>query len=1512
MSKSLTVSDSLLGSHDLTELQRAMLMASLSAPEAGWYVQQLLLTLEEPFSADVWCKAWCKLVERHDVLRTAFDFGPTGQLVQRVQPPISETLPLQVWQEWPEEVTAHEMESFLVADYRRGFAPGKLPFWRWNLFKMPDQHFQLLWTSHHALFDGRSRRLLMQELFTLYDAFAQGQSTELNKPYQIADYLQWRADQSDERSKDYWQERLDGYTLKATFPTRNTNGRSSIGKQAYRTLDGCLSRNQTNRLESVATEVGVTLNTMLQAAWALLLCQHSGSDDVVFGATRACRHSSLEGSESMVGLLINTLPVRAKRMSNVQLVDWLRDLRDQWITTGEHEHTSLGKIQSWTCLSAEESLFQSLVVFEKYRLQESLWRQNSAWRKRKVELQAITPYPLVLSGICEADLSLEISYDRQQFEDETIERLLVQLKHLLVEFSNNPHRTLAEIPLLEKVEQQRLTVDWNDTSTDYPCDKTVHELFEIQADLRPDAVAVVFEDESLTYRELNQRANQLAWHLKSLGVEKGDFVGFGVERRFEMIIGLLGILKTGATYLPLAAEYPNDRLHYMLRDGGADILVAWGEVGGRLAGQVKHVVDLETDWVHGQSTCNLDVDITADDLAYVMYTSGTTGKPKGVMIRHRSIARLVFGVDYAEFSADETVLQVATISFDASTFELWAALLHGAKLILAPAEPTDLGQWSQLISRHQVSTLFLTTALFNRLIETLPKAIQGVRQILTGGEPISVHHVRSFLPYLRSDQLLANVYGPTECTAFACCYPIPHDLEKDVCSLPIGRPIGNTQAYVLDPDLRPVPIGARGELYLGGDGLAKGYWNRPELTAEKFIENPFGKTASDRLYRTGDQVRWLNDGNLEFLGRLDDQIKIRGYRIELNGIAAVLREQTGVADAVVDLWKDLAGNPQLIAYFVPADTAETTELEIQQKMEPLLPRYMLPVAYVPLPSLPLTINGKVDRRALPKPRFTRALLKASPVSARNALEEQLIEIWSDLFPEQSIGVEDEFVMLGGHSLLAMQLVFYIRQELNYEVSVADIFSCRTISQLAQHLSSQDANQNDVRLAKPGAVPESDSSPLLFSQMSCWDVHHQCPGLRPPNTSRAYRLKGDLRIDKLHEAIDLLLARHESLRTNIREVDGTPRQFVSAAKTTAFPCVDLRHFSGKIRKAEVRRLFDAEAVHSFDIERDLLLKATLLKLHDDEHVLVLTIHHIVMDAKSLAILTRDLAELYDALVIGRPADLPDLPLQPSDFAAWEREQLKHNHLQQSILYWRQHLSDLPLENETPPLDELVQMGGWDCLRHRMDVPANTRELLQELSVQEGCTFSVAVFAAMNVFQYFMTGREVSFVGMPLGARVHPESENLIGCFRKRVVLRTRVSKELSFRQLLQRSCRSMMEAYAHLDVSQEVACPDRGIRHPGHWTRIGFNINFIPGANVDLKLGQLDVTSIDRSKEYSFVPRNLHVVDRPEATTLILKLYENQFSQAEVNAMLERFVAVLDCFAENPDSPLQLKKSEIVS
>jgi amino acid adenylation domain-containing protein len=565
-------------------------------------------------------------------------------------------------------------------------------------------------------------------------------------------------------------------------------------------------------------------------------------------------------------------------------------------------------------------------------------------------------YDLTLS-FDQTDVGLKgsLEYNSDLFDGSTMARMMEQFQNLLRSILDDPRRPISEYSLLADAERSQLLDQWNATGTDYPRDKCVHELFEEQVERTPDAVALEFGDDRLTYRELNAQANRLAHHLLGLAVRPDQLVGICVERSLEMVVGVLGILKAGAAYLPLDPEYPLDRLQYMLKDAGSTVVVTLARLKDKLPETEIPLVLLDSDAkvLGARDSRNPGCPCTADNLAYVMYTSGSTGKPKGTAIRHRSINRLLFGVDYVELNDQQTILQLAPLAFDASTFEIWGALLHGGKLVVAPPGPPDFDELGQLISRNGVSTIWLTASLFNRVIETRPEALVGVKQLLTGGEALSVHHVRMAFDRLGPETTLINGYGPTESTTFACCYRIPRDLSPDATSVPIGRPIGNTQVYVLDSRLRPVPIGIAGELYIGGDGLATGYWRRPALTAKQFIKNPIPSAPGERLYRTGDLVRWLSTGNLEFLGRQDDQIKLRGYRIELAEIEAVLRDRADIADVVVVLRGGTPAEKRIVAYIVPQQAKAPTTSDLRAHLQRSVPEYMVPSAFVTLDRLPL-------------------------------------------------------------------------------------------------------------------------------------------------------------------------------------------------------------------------------------------------------------------------------------------------------------------------------------------------------------------------------------------------------------------------------------------------------------------------------------------------------------------------------------------------------------------------------
>ena len=660
------------------------------------------------------------------------------------------------------------------------------------------------------------------------------------------------------------------------------------------------------------------------------------------------------------------------------------------------------------------------------------------------------------------------------FDAATIARMMEHYQRLLEEVVADPAQAQSALPLATEAARRQLVVEWNDTTTAYPRDSTVHQLVAAQAARTPEAVAVICADKQLSYRALNRQANQLAHYLRKVGVGPDVLVGICVERSPEMVIGLLGVLKAGGAYLPLDPAYPAERLAFLLQETQAPVLLTQRHLLERLPVHGARLVCLDTDWadIARESETDPAGRATAENLAYVMYTSGSTGQPKGVEIRHRGIVRLVCGAGYAYFGASETFLQLAPISFDASSFELWGALVHGARCVLFPGTmpaPQELGA---VLQRDRVSTLWLTASLFNTVIDEAPEALPGVRQLLIGGEALSVSHVRWALTQLPGTQII-NGYGPTESTTFTCCYPIPRHLPPAVSSIPIGRPIANTEVFVLDQHLQPVPIGMPGELYVGGDGLARGYHKRPGLTAERFIPHPFRADPGARLYRTGDLVRYLADGNLEFLGRTDQQVKLRGFRIEPGEIEAALARHPAVREAVVVMEEETSDDKRLVAYFVPRQEPSPPISELRSLLRAKLPEYMVPAAFVPLRALPLMPNGKLDRKALPSPERVRPELENGFVAPRSPVEARLAEIWTSLLGIEPVGVHDDFFALGGHSLLATQVMSRLRTTFQLDLPLLTIFEAPTIAGLALALTQRQEDER-VKMGRLSAEVKSIS------------------------------------------------------------------------------------------------------------------------------------------------------------------------------------------------------------------------------------------------------------------------------------------------------------------------------------------------------------------------------------------------------------------------------------------------------
>jgi amino acid adenylation domain-containing protein len=1006
-----------------------------------------------------------EVVRRHEPLRTTFSVVD-GEPVQVIRKMERWELPLEdLGEQATDQQTSEVMRRFQVEAERPFDLSGDLML-RTSLLRLNDQEHVLLLTMHHIASDGWSLEVFWRELGTLYKAYCggAGEAGLADLPVQYADYAVWQskvlAGQRLETLLEYWRNQLNGVTALELPIDHSRPARPSYRGASY---DFELGSELVSQLKLLGQSEGVTLHMTLLAAFQTLLSRYSGQDDIAVGVPVAGRNQT--ELEDLIGFFVNTLVLRTDLSGDPTFRELLGRVREVSLSAYDHQDLPFEKLVEE--LRPERQLNRSPLFQVLFQLlnfsDEELALRNLDVSRLPSGSQRVR-FDLEMH-LWQQDKTLcgSVVYSTDLFDVSTIERMVGHFITLLEGLVAAPDQRISELPLLTEAERHQLLVEWNDTAVEYPRDKCVHELFEEQVERTPDAVAVVFEEQQLSYRELNERANQLAHHLIALGVGPETLVGLCLNRSLEMVVGILGILKAGGAYVPIEADSPRSRLELILADARIEVLVTRESLRNLLPAADWRVVCLDTDAAKLREIASTNplVKIAADNLAYVIYTSGSTGIPKGVAIRHRSITRLVLANDYAKFGPDRVFLQLAPVSFDASTFELWGSLLHGAKLVLAPPGLPDFHHLEAILKRNRVTTLWLTATLFNQIVEHSPQTLSSVQEILTGGEALSVRHIVRAQTFFGSGVHLINGYGPTESTTFTTCYRISSQIDSKLASIPIGRPIANTQVYVLDEHRQPLPIGVPGELYIGGAGLARGYLNRPELTAEKFVANPFSEDADSRLYRTGDLCCWRSDGNLEFIGRIDDQVKLRGYRIELGEIEAAMNEHPSVAQCVVALREDRPGDKRLVAYCVAASDSELHFSELRSHLQQRLPDYMLPAAFVRLDTLPLTSSGKVNRRGLPAPDDSRPELENGYVVPRNPLEEQLTQIWCDVLSIDKVGIHDNFFALGGHSLLVARMVGLIDRHCRMQISLALVFRNPTIAELARCLDSDVNKESKV-------------------------------------------------------------------------------------------------------------------------------------------------------------------------------------------------------------------------------------------------------------------------------------------------------------------------------------------------------------------------------------------------------------------------------------------------------------------
>ncbi|HYC91742.1 MAG TPA: amino acid adenylation domain-containing protein [Thermoanaerobaculia bacterium] len=1384
----------------LSPMQRGLLFHSLHEPELSVYYQSISLPFTD-LDADALREAWTRVIERHSVLRTAFVWENREEPLQVVFREAKLPWTDLDWRDAAEDEREARLQELLAADRREGFDFKRAPLMRFALIRLSERESRFVWSSHHILFDGWSMILVFREVSALYESIVRGEPLALPPARPYSDYISWLRRQDPAKAEPYWREAMAGFTT----PTPIGNGRTRhdiAADDAFREQDLRLSAESTAALQALAKRNRLTLGAVVQGAWSLLLSRYSGQPDVLFGATVFGRPADLAGSESMVGLFINALPMRVKVDEDETLLEWLGRLQAQQTTARQFEHCSLLDVQGWSDLSRGKPMFDSILSLG------FSYEGDPGQTAELDDLNIVTfqraHYPLTVRSKQSRDLLLGVTYDRRRFDDGAVARMIEHLRNLLEGMAYGRAERIRDLALLGDEEQHRMLVEWNETAAPLDAGKPIAAFFEEQADARPDAPAVTFADVTLTYRELDHRANRLAWHLRGKGVRRGDVVGICLDRSADMILSMLAILKAGGAYLPLDPEHPAERLAYMLEDAGARVVITEERWSAQLTCAREMLVVLEhaAPAIAGESEERLGLEVAGEDTAHVIYTSGSTGRPKGVVIPQRGVARLVLGTAYISLGHDDVVTQTANAAFDAATFEIWGALLNGCHLVIVPREVTLApARLAAFVREHGVTVLFLTTALFNQVSREEPSAFASLRNLFFGGEAVDPRAVREVLAHGRPGRLL-HVYGPTENTTYSTWHLVEHVGEHDV-TVPIGRPIDNSTMFVLDARLRPVPAGVAGELYVGGIGLAHGYHGRPDLTAERFVPSPFGPAGS-RLYRTGDHVVQREDGAVEFLGRIDNQVKIRGFRIELGEIEAVLRAEPGVREVVVLARDGAQGGKRLVAYVVAGPDFDVENLRASLALK--LPSYMVPSAFVVMDALPLTPNGKVHHAALPAPEQAGSDAHVAP---RTPSEELVAGIWREVLGVERIGVHDNFFDLGGHSLLAMQVVSRIGKTFEREMPTRVLFEEPTVAGVAAWL---DAHARAGAASAPIArVARTDNMPLSFAQERLWFIDRMLPGSAMYNVPLAYRLRGELDRAALEASLNEIVRRHESLRTSFPPTDdGQPRQRIHDFEPRALELIEVDS------EQTAERLAQEDADSSFDLFHGPLFRTKLLRLGEQDHVLVMTFHHIVADGWSLGVFFGELTELYETFRRGETPRTEEPPIQYADFAVWQRQWLSGEELERQLAFWKEALRDLPAVLNLPtdrPRPAVQQFVG-DHITFAL--PVQLSRDLEELSRKEGATLFLTLLASFHALLGRYTGQQRIAVGTPVAGRNRVEIESLIGMFVNTLVLCGDLEGDPSFRELLGRVRAMTMDAFAHQDLPFEKLVeelrPERDLSH----------------------------------------------------------------------------------------------------
>jgi amino acid adenylation domain-containing protein/non-ribosomal peptide synthase protein (TIGR01720 family) len=1483
-----------------TAMQQGLLFHS--AIDKSAYVSQLLFTLGSAVDIKAFQGAWQQAIDQFSTLRTLFLSSTSGEMyqliLQKAQLPWLES-------DLSALSTSEQLKQLKrdrEQDKAHGFSLDQCPLLRITAWKLGQGQYHIMISNHHAIIDGWSTALLFARVKLNYQKIQKKDRTAHKAEIPYSSYAKWLLAQDTQKAQDYWKQQLADVSGPTIFTKQNNKQEPGYIKRELH-----FNTATSEALQQLAKQSQVTLNSLLQAIWAYLLSRYSNEETVVFGTTVSGRPAQLAGVEQMVGLFINSIPVRIDIPDKKPFNQWLKGIHAQQVERNEYAYLPLVEIQQLVDNHGETDLVDNLLVFENYPIEEDAAETEKQLTISDVKGFEETNYTLSATAVIASQLSMQFTAQKSHFSDKLLGQLCRHFEKIIIEVLKNPAQKVADISILTQVETDFLLRGSTNKTQQYPQELCIHHLLEKQAINIPEMTAIEFYQHRLSYLELNTRANQLAHLLIKRGVGRGNMVGLCMNRSLEMFIALTAILKTGAAYVPLDSSYPHKRLLHIIEDSNMDLLLTQSHLLNLLKNLKveKLAIDgqqLQLKMAEYSVANPVSKALNSEQLAYVLYTSGSTGQPKGVMQKHRTIVNLV----HAQASADGLndpmqTLQFAPISFDVSIQELATSWFTGSSLrLISEEDKEDLNQLPQILQKYAIQRLFLPPAVLNWLAEVLTSQknqLANLKEIIVAGETLVIS--KDLRKYLQNQPscTLWNHYGPTE-THVATVAKI--DLKRDQDSVPIGRVLDNLSVLIVDRLARIVPYGAVGELYIGGAGIASGYLNQAQFTAEKFIQNPFNQEAVDVMYKTGDLVRYLYEDQLAFIGRADDQIQLRGFRIELGEIEQLLSAMTGVQNALVMIPKK-GQEKRLVAYVCAASITDQQQFiaSIKQQLQSQLPHYMIPSVFMLVDEFVLTANGKIDRKALPSPELDQ---KQGGYSAPiGALEKDLSHIWAQLLKidPKNIGRDANFFELGGHSLLLTRMLHVLAKNLGLKLPLKRVLKAATIKDIAQLASN--SQSNDYALQKQ---LHKGPAPLSFAQYRVWFIEQLKDHSNEHNMVTAVDIKGNFRAEIFQTALNALISQHEILRTRIELVDDQPAQLIEAELHYTVSLKDLRKLDGLQQQQKIRKLTHKHDTQVFDLGKLPLFSVLLLQTCADEFILHFNQHHIISDGWSQQLFYSQLMQSYQSILEGKNKHLSATKYQYRDYTYWQQEFLQSQQAQKQMLFWQNYLAGC---REQLSLNIEGSQSDFDAKKNEHSIvvdPKTTKQLKNIAQTHKGSLFNV-LHSSFAILMARLSGNSDFNLGLPVTGRHIYGSEDMLGMFLNNLPVRHQLDLQLSFTKLLQQQITNVEGVLSNQDIPfetlLEITACQRSVDNTPLF-QILFNMLSIPqGQFSATKLGFSMQNKAAAEIENKF-NMSLYLAETEQGIEIICHYNSSLYSHKAIAQMLEQYRGLLTQVTENSELP----------